>query len=106
MVVGTQLPAAHIPPGQAPALLLWVQVPAAQPSSVHGLPSLQLGPPAWTEQLPALQLSAPLHASPSLQAEALLAWAQVFEPQLSLLHGLPSSQLGRPPQPPASMHMP
>ena len=83
-------------------LLVWVQpVPALQPSSVQTLPSSQLGggPPT---QLPPLQWSLVVQASLSLHGAVLLMWVQpVLAVQLSVVHGLPSSQLGG--EPPVQM---
>jgi hypothetical protein len=67
---------------------------ASHESVVHGLPSLQTSAvPAAQE--PAWQVSAPLHASPSLQAVPFATGA-VRQPsaasQESVVHGLPSLQ--------------
>jgi len=82
----------------------WQPATASQPSTVHGLPSLQLGGvPAV--QVPFWQLSAPLHRLPSAQ-ERPFGTAVCLQPvtgsQVSVVHGLPSSQLGGVP----GMHVP
>jgi hypothetical protein len=61
---------------------------------VQTLPSLQFGGvPAL--QSPARQVSAPLHALPSLHEVPFAAWALLHTPalQTSIVHGLPSLQL-------------
>ena len=65
---------------------------ASQPSSVQGLPSLQVAlEPAL--HLPPWQLSPWVQALPSLQGAATLPWTQpVLGSQLSVVQGLASSQ--------------
>src|SRR5262245_18173978 len=80
---GTQLPPAQVSFSvqlslslQGAELLVWVQPEAVlQPSSVHGLPSLQLGagPPT---QLPPAQASPVVHALPSLHGSLLFTCVQ------------------------------
>jgi len=69
-------------------------VAGSQPSAVQVLPSLQLGggPPT---QLPAAQVSAVVQALPSSHAAVLFVCTQpVAGAQVSVVHTLPSSQLG------------
>jgi len=63
-----------------------------QPSLVHGLPSVQTSaaPPA---QAPPPQVSASVHALPSLQGAVFAALLHPLGPHASSVHGLPSSQL-------------
>jgi len=100
-VVPTQPPAAQWSPTvqtllslQLALLTACVQPLAApQASSVHALPSSQGGGP-WPAQTPALQASPTVHGLPSLHA--LLSATVEVQPlagaQLSVVHGLPSSQ--------------
>jgi hypothetical protein len=96
----TQVPAAQVSAVvQAfPSLQVAVLFVCAQPvaglheSSVHGLPSLQIGggPP---RQVPPLQVSDVVHAFPSLHGAVLFVCAQpVAGLQESSVHELPSSQ--------------
>jgi len=83
-------------------LLEWAHpVEALQLSSVQTLPSSQLGgaPPTQT---PALQVSAVVHAFPSLHDAVLFVWVHAPEAsQMSSVQGLPSSQFALLPwQPP------
>src|SRR3990172_3473892 len=89
-------PPTHVPPAQASpvvqaspslhgaVLFTWAQpVAGSQPSSVHTLPSSQLGagPPT---HVPPAQASPVVQASPSLQGTVLFTWAQpVVGSQLS-----------------------
>jgi len=91
------------------ALLVCVQpVAGLQASSVHTLPSLQLGgaPPTQT---PPAQVSLVVHELPSLQATVLLVCAQpVAGLQASSVQTLASSQLGGAPPthtPPAQVSL-
>lgn len=70
---------------------------ASQPSTVQGLPSLHVAlEPAV--HLPPWQLSPWVHALPSLQGAATLPWMQPdLGSQLSVVHGLASSQPRGPP---------
>ncbi len=83
---------------QVAVLLAWVQpLTLSQASVVHGLPSSQLGagPP---RQLPFRHLSAVVQALRSSQLTVLLVLVQpLMGSQASLVHALPSSQLGAAP---------
>ena len=69
-------------------------VAGLQASSVHTLPSLQLGAAPPTQTLP-LQASAVVHAFPSSQSAVLSVCVQPLAGlQASFVQGLPSSQLG------------
>jgi hypothetical protein len=71
----------------------------AQPSVVHGLPSLQLGAEPPT-QLPPLQVSPVVQAFPSSQGAVLgVCTHPLAGLQLSFVHTLPSLQLGAGPPP-------
>ena len=62
-------------------------------SSVHGLPSLHASAAPGTHA-PSLHASWLVHTSPSLHGAVLFALVQpVMGSQLSVVHGLPSSQL-------------
>jgi len=71
-------------------------VMALQASAVQGLPSSQLsGVPGW--QTPLTHVSAPLHTVVSahdVPSNTGLCWHPVSALHVSLVHGLPSSQLG------------
>jgi hypothetical protein len=101
----TQLPPEQVsllvhasPSEQGSELFAFTQPdPGVQPSSVHGLPSLQLtvGPPT---QAPPEHLSAVVHWLPSSQSTVLFMWVQpAAAAQPSSVQGLPSSQSGAAP---------
>ena len=107
------LPGLHTPPPQLSPLvqvLPSVHVPVlgrkvqplatSQPSSVHGLPSLQVNLPLPLQERP-LQVSPVVHALPSSHAKPLSPVGTCWQPlplsQLSLVQAFPSSQvLGTP----------
>ena len=100
-VPGEHAPPLHLSPAVQPllseqlaVLLVWVQ-PAtlSQESLVQGLPSSQLiAPPAPQE--PPLQVSPTVQTLPSLQDAVLLADLQpAWASQVSVVQGLPSSQV-------------
>ncbi len=104
-------PALHVPPPQTSppvqtlpsvqiaVLLAWAHAPvlAVHESLVHTLPSSQLTATPGTHA-PPLQTSPLVQPLPSLQiAVLLLCWQPASLSQLSLVHGLPSSQLSAPP---------
>ncbi len=87
-----------LPSSQLVVLLAYLQPLAlSQVSVVHRLLSLQTSalPPA---QLPPLQVSPTVHALPSLQLAVLFSFLQpLVGSQVSIVQGLPSSQLGAAP---------
>ena len=87
-------PVHALPSLQAPVLSgYWQPTPGWQPSVVHGLPSLHVGPPLPL-QTPPSQPSTVVQALPSLQALLLALWTQPLPgSQLSLVHTLSSSHL-------------
>ena len=83
-------------PSSQDAVLFAFTQPLAglQESSVHTLPSSQLGADPPTQE-PAAQVSVVVQASPSSQGEVLFAFTQPLAGlQESSVHTLPSSQLG------------
>ena len=99
---GTQLPLAQmsmtvhaLPSVQKLLLLVKVQpLVVSQASVVHGLPSLQ-ATALPLAQLPPVQVSPLVQALPSVHGKLLLALTQpLAELHESLVHSLPSSQLG------------
>jgi hypothetical protein len=87
-----------LPSSQEAVLFVWAHpVAGTQESSVHGLPSLQLGPAPPT-QTPPEQASPVVQALPSSHGAVLLACVQpVAGLQASSVHTLPSSQFGAAP---------
>jgi hypothetical protein len=87
------VPSAHDVPFATAAF--WQPLAALQESMVHGLPSLQLsGVPVV--QVPFRQVSAPLHTVPSahdVPFVTAVCWQPRTGSQVSVVHGLPSSQL-------------
>jgi len=89
------LPSLQVAPLITLALLMQPPVVTSQLSEVQNLPSSQLaGVPT---QLPALHVSLVVHLLPSSQPPLLTVCVQPPLPgQASVVHGLPSSQLGVP----------
>ena len=85
-----------LPSSHGPLLAASTQpASASQLSAVHTLPSSQLSVPAPPLQVPAPQASPTLQALPSLHPAVLLTYTQpLAESQPSLVHGLPSTQVG------------
>src|SRR5437870_4052163 len=101
----THAPASHTSPvvqtspsSQGPAWGVCVQpLAGSHASSVHGLPSSQPRGP-WPAQVPSVQVSSVVQASPSSQGPVFRVCPQpVRESHVSSVHGLPSSQLSRAP---------
>src|SRR6185503_7865111 len=91
----TSLPLQKRPSPHGSVLIAWTQpLPVLQESLVHRFPSSQLGGGPPTHAPPA-QVSAVVHALPSLQAAVLLTCTQPLAArQESFVQTLPSSQLG------------
>ena len=89
-VVLHALPSVHAAPS---ALLCWQPATLSHVSVVHGLPSLQeMAEPAWHE--PPAHTSPTVHTLPSSHGAMLLVLVQPLPAsQLSVVHGLPSSQV-------------